>query len=69
MKIKITKIVEIDIAKERSRINKGWRSKRDQPQKKRLVAIVDAFERCDFNTCCKLIDKLPYDLRELREAE
>lgn len=56
MKFKVSKIIEFDESRERLRIqtcfNKTWQ--------KRLLAILDNFEKGDYRKAEKLYDKLPY---------
>jgi hypothetical protein len=56
MKFKITEIIEFDEKEERQKIisyfNKVWQ--------KRLLAILDNFEKGDYQKTYELYDKLPY---------
>ncbi|MCK9434789.1 MAG: hypothetical protein M0R32_08250 [Candidatus Cloacimonetes bacterium] len=60
MKIKVSTIYEIDIEKERKRLNKCFKGK----QLKRHLALLNLFEEGKFKDWLDVYEKLPYDNKE-----
>ena len=66
MRIRISHVVEIDLAKEEKRLKKCFKGK----QLKRQMVILEAFKKGDWNHCADLIQVLPSDPQyECSEAE
>lgn len=70
MKYQFTSTYEIDVAAERRRIAKAFRSPKHKGARDRQLAVLDALEAKNLVLVWKLYDKLPYcKINEISEKE